>query len=602
MNVDIRTLALILVVLDLVLIIAIYLSFLLNKNYRGIGWWLMWGAATALGFLFMLSRDILPFGLVPASILLTNTLLIAAQIFLYTGIIRFLGKKENRLLIIVVFAAFFLSTIFTLFINRDATSRPLILYATGAILSLMTAQGLFAHRQSNFGASADFVAVVLLIHGSYFALRAVAAITVAPIDPTFTSTVLQAVTFLVAIITGTLCTAGLIVMLFQRANAETREAKEQFELIFNTGPDAAAITRQEDGLILNINEGFTRLTGWNRDEAIGRSMLALKIWRDPADRRHLLDEVTSKGYCDNYEAIIQRKDGSGIDGSMSARIITLQGARHIISVMHDISERKQLEEERQQVSKLEALGRVTGGITGDFNEFISEIVGNVSLARMESAPGSGIHERLERAEKAALRIQDLTGQLAIFSRATEPTRSRVPVSTLLNDTASFALRGSKVKCRLSMPADLWPAEIDRGLVSQAINNLLINALQAMPGGGVIELDAENITIGKEQAQYLYPKLRDGNYVRISVTDQGGNVTAEQMEHIFDPFFSAGREGSGLGLAISFSIARQHGGHLSAESQPGSGSTFHLYLPAAVETANPGKDEKRARSARRGGRT
>jgi PAS domain S-box-containing protein len=601
MNIDIRTLALILVVLDLVLIITIYLSFLLNKTYRGVGWWLLWGAATGLGFLFMLSRDIVPSDLIPASVLLTNASLASGQIFLYTGIMRFLDKKENLRIIIPVFAVFVLSTIYTLYISRDAAARALILYATGALFSLITAQGLFAHKQGTFSASAIFVAIVLLIHGSYFTLRALAAITIVPIDPVFTSTLLQATTFLVALITGALCTSGLIIMLFQRANAEMREAKEQFELIFNTGPDAAAITRPDDGFILNINEGFVAFTGFTRDEAIGQSILALNIWNDPADRRHVVGELAARGYCQNYEAVFRSKDGSRMDGTISAKIITLQGVQYMISIMHDISERKRLEEERQRISKLEALGQVTGGIARDFNDALTDILGNVSLARMETAPGSGIRDRLEKAEKAVLGTRELTGKLLTFSRTAEPVRGLVSVVDLLNDTASFALRGSNVKCRLSLPANLRPAMIDRVLVSRAINNLLINARQAMPGGGAMEITAENITFGKERVQGHGLKLKDGNYIRISVTDHGSGIPAEQLDRIFDPFFSPGQEGSGLGLAISFSIARQHGGHLSAESKPGAGTTFCLYLPASMETAATHQDKKTPRSARTEGK-
>jgi len=247
MNIDIRTLAIILGTLDILLIVAILIPFPLNKTYRGIGWWVLWSAANGAGFLFMLSRDIVPDEMVPASILLTNALLLAGQIFLYTGIMRFLVRKENRLVIIAVSVVFVLSTIYVMYVSEDAAARTLILYTAVAIFSFMAAQGLFAHKQRAFAASANFIAAVLFILGCYLALRSLAAITIAPIDPVFTSSLMQAATFLISLIAGTLCMAGLIIMVFQRANAELRE------VISSLQADLAWLTRQESGVAPSIS-------------------------------------------------------------------------------------------------------------------------------------------------------------------------------------------------------------------------------------------------------------------------------------------------------------------------------------------------------------
>ena len=167
------------------------------------------------------------------------------------------------------------------------------------------------------------------------------------------------------------------------------------------------------------------------------------------------------------------------------------------------------------------------------------------------------------------------------------------LTELLRDTANFALSGSKVKCHFSIPADLWHAEIDAGQVSQVIHNLVINAQQAMPAGGSIEISAENIALSKTQSLGKGLPIQAGNYIRITVTDHGGGILAEHLEKIFDPFFSTKQKGSGLGLATSFSIARNHGGHISVESEVGAGSTFYLYLPASTQTVAPEQAEKKA---------
>jgi CheY-like chemotaxis protein len=160
------------------------------------------------------------------------------------------------------------------------------------------------------------------------------------------------------------------------------------------------------------------------------------------------------------------------------------------------------------------------------------------------------------------------------------------LTELLKDTASFALSGSNVKCRFSIPADLWHAEIDSGQISQVIHNLVVNAQQSMPAGGTIELKAENIALGKTQSLGRGLPLKAGDYIRVAVTDHGTGIPRDHLGKIFDPFFSTKHNGSGLGLATSFSIARQHGGHLSVESEMGLGSTFYLYLTASAQTSTP----------------
>jgi nitrogen-specific signal transduction histidine kinase/CheY-like chemotaxis protein len=272
-------------------------------------------------------------------------------------------------------------------------------------------------------------------------------------------------------------------------------------------------------------------------------------------------------------------------------LITWEGRPASLNFLTDITHRKRLEEEQQRVEKLESVGLLAGGIAHDFNNILGAILGNISLARIVAVPGSELHNSLEQAEKASQRAKRLTQQLLTFSKGGAPVTKLAPLTELLRDTASFALHGSRVKCLFSIPSDLWHAEIDTGQVSQVIHNLVINAQQAMPDGGRIELRAENIALSETQNLGSELPLKKGNYIRIAVTDHGTGIPAEHLEKIFDPFFTTKQRGSGLGLATSFSIARQHGGHLSAESEPGSGSTFYLYLPASMETADMEREEK-----------
>jgi nitrogen-specific signal transduction histidine kinase/ActR/RegA family two-component response regulator len=293
-----------------------------------------------------------------------------------------------------------------------------------------------------------------------------------------------------------------------------------------------------------------------------------------------------------------KKDGTRIYASLSTTPVTGKDGKYegAIAGVQDLTDRKRLEEERQRVDKLESIGVLAGGIAHDFNNILTSILGNISIAGMDAAPGSELQNSLEQAEKASLRARDLTVQLLTFSKGGAPVLKLASLTELLKDTAKFALRGSRVKCHFSIPAGLWHAEVDAGQVSQVIHNLVINAQQAMPAGGTIELTAVNMAINDTGSPGKGLPVIPGDYVRIAVADHGSGIPAENLEKIFDPFFTTKQKGNGLGLATSFSIARNHGGHISVESEPGAGSTFYLYLPASTQTAAPKQAKTAARKS------
>ena len=343
MNIDIRTLAIVLGIISVLQVIAFFLQYMTNKSYRGIGCWLLWSALTALGFTAMLLRDFVSLELITITIFLTNTLLLAGQIFLYIGVMRFLGKKENRGIIISIFAVFILSTIYVIYVNRNDNARAMILYFVGAVFSFLAAQCLFVHKTRSISASANFLSVVFFAHGCYFVFRLLEALAAVPVDKVFAPTLMQTATFLTPLIASYLWAFGLIIMSNQRSNVEMSQAKEHFELIFNTGPDAVLITRLRDGCFVGVNEGFTALTGFTRTEVIGKSSLDINIWKNPADRQMIVKMLNEKGFYENLEVVFQRKDGSRIIGLLSAKLIILQGLPHIISVTREITDRKQTE-------------------------------------------------------------------------------------------------------------------------------------------------------------------------------------------------------------------------------------------------------------------
>ena len=380
-----------------------------------------------------------------------------------------------------------------------------------------------------------------------------------------------------------------------QAKGALRESEEKFRLLVEHSHDII-YTLTTEGIFTFVSPAWTALLGHPLEQVAGHTFQKFVHPDDLAACMAWLEKVIeTEQRQEGIEYRVRHIDGTWYWHTSSAvplrdatgKIIGFEG------IARDITEHRRLEEERQRVEKLESIGVLAGGIAHDFNNILTAILGNISLASMEAAPGSDLQNSLEQAEKASLRAKDLTVQLLTFSRGGAPVKKLASLTGLLKDTAGFALRGSNVKCHFSIPADLWHAEIDSGQVSQVIHNLVINAQQAMPAGGSIEISAENIDLSKTQSLGRGLPLEAGDYIRIAVTDHGTGIPIENLEKIFDPFFTTKQKGSGLGLATSFSIARQHGGHISVESEVGAGSTFYLYLPASVQTSGPKEDKKEA---------
>jgi len=250
-----------------------------------------------------------------------------------------------------------------------------------------------------------------------------------------------------------------------------------------------------------------------------------------------------------------------------------------IGIHTDITEHKRLEEERQNIAKLESVGTLAGGIAHDFNNILQGILGNIALARMEIKESDPIDELLREAEVASLRAKNLTYQLLTFSRGGTPIKKHIELSQHIKDAAMLALRGSNVKCRFSLPDDLWAVEADEGQISQVITNVMLNAQQSMPTGGTIDVSATNIEFTGGGSLSRSIPLNKGDYVRITIIDQGTGIPPGHLERIFDPYFTTKQKGSGLGLATSHSIIKKHDGYIGVESKVGEGSKFYIYLPA-----------------------
>jgi PAS domain S-box-containing protein len=258
----------------------------------------------------------------------------------------------------------------------------------------------------------------------------------------------------------------------------------------------------------------------------------------------------------------------------------------VIEYVRDVTETKRAEEERLRLSNLESLATLAGGLAHDFNNILTAILGNIGLAVLELDHTDRSRERLSAAETACLQAQKLAKQLLTFAKGGTPVKQLVSVKKLVTESASFTCRGSQVTCAVSFPDNLWPVEADPGQISQVVQNLLINAMQAMPTGGAITVRGENLAVQAGSDLPLVP----GRYVKISVEDQGVGLPADYLTKIFDPYFTTKQKGSGLGLAMAYSIVKNHQGHIAVASKLGAGAVLKVYLPASIKKLLPQPEE------------
>jgi signal transduction histidine kinase/CheY-like chemotaxis protein len=270
--------------------------------------------------------------------------------------------------------------------------------------------------------------------------------------------------------------------------------------------------------------------------------------------------------------------------------------RQTEQIRAQLEKEARLEAELQHSAKLESLGVLAGGIAHDFNNLLTVIMGNLTLAKLDTADSSVMGGWLREAEHGVLRARDLTLQLLTFAKGGDPVRKAVMLSDIVQEAAEFTLHGSKVRCEFDIAADLWPAEVDKGQIGQVMQNIVLNATEAMPDGGVIHVALRN-TIVEANA---VPDLAAGHYLKLTVADTGQGINPAHLSRIFDPYFSTKPNGSGLGLATVYSIVKRHLGRIEVQSETGRGTTFSIWLPAAQKppSAAPMAPEPLARQSGR----
>ncbi len=345
-----------------------------------------------------------------------------------------------------------------------------------------------------------------------------------------------------------------------------------------------------DFIITYVGNEVLDLTGYQPGEVINRSVLdfvsALEVEKIKASLKQKLEKKCAFRH---FECEVLHKNGQKLILETSgAPYVSAAGKTHgFICISRNITKQKQMEQEVFKASKLESLSVLAGGIAHDFNNMLTAINGNIALAKILSEPEGKVEQILNSAQHACKMATGLTRQLLTFSKGDDPAKKIVYVREIIKETVQFSLRGSNVRCKFDIVDDLFPVEIDEGQICQVINNLTINAGQAMPDGGLLKMTGDNIVVRENDILSIPP----GNYIKLTLLDHGVGIDEAALGKIFDPYFTTKEKGSGLGLAVSYSIIKNHGGHISVESKKGWGTIFYIYLPAAQSCPVAQKQQK-----------
>ncbi len=363
----------------------------------------------------------------------------------------------------------------------------------------------------------------------------------------------------------------------RRKTENTLKASEERYRSLQENVPVGIFRTTSDWKFVSINPGIVRILGYQNIEEVMNTS-PIDMWVDIKRKKELIRILQKNGSVNNFELQLRQKNGNIRWVSTSIKAVPRNDAEgfYIDGVIEDITEQKQLEDELQKSHKLESIGILAGGIAHDFNNLLSGILNNVYLSKIYIDPGNKALERLESAENAIQRASNLTQQLLTFSKGGAPVKKTASIIEIIKESANFALRGSNVKCEYKTEENLWPVEVDEGQIDQVIHNLILNAAQAMPEGGSIHIHTKNflLTLGTGLP------IKEGKYVKTIICDEGIGIDEEHQQKIFDPYFTTKEMGRGLGLSITYSIIKQHAGHITLESDIGVGTTFSIFLPAS----------------------
>ena len=378
----------------------------------------------------------------------------------------------------------------------------------------------------------------------------------------------------------------------RRSEAALQDAVEKFAKAFQSSPDTLVMSRLTDGAIVEVNEVFVGLTGYSREEALGRTTIDLGLWADPQDRDTYLAGIRGGGSVRDQPAQFHKKDGTLLDALVSGEIISHGEKLVALTTIRDVTERKRAEEDRttleaqlRQSQKMEAIGRLAGGVAHDFNNMLGVILGYADMALRKLNPIDPLGRNLAAIRDAAQRSADLTQQLLAFSRQQVIAPRVIDLNERLKGMERLLQRviGEDIALEFRLARDAWPVSMDPTQVDQVLANLAVNSRDAMRDGGKLVVETANVTLDAAYCR-RHAGARPGEHVRLAVSDTGSGMDERTRERAFEPFFTTKAEGkgTGLGLATVYGVVKQNEGFIDLYSELGHGTTMKLYLPRARE--------------------
>jgi len=375
----------------------------------------------------------------------------------------------------------------------------------------------------------------------------------------------------------------------RQAEKKLEASEELYRRTLEAAPDAITISRRIDGRFLQVNETFCQMSGYSREESLGKSPFDLNLFYNPSDRDFLIKTLREKGKINGIECRFQTKDGTIIDTLLSARNIKFKEKECLISVASDITELKRAEAEKnklkiqlQQAHKMEAIGTLAGGIAHDFNNILGIIIGNTELAKDHVPKSSPAYLNLREIQTSSLRAKNVVKQLLSFARKRDYERKPIKINPIIKESIQL-LRvtiPTTIDFHQHIDAKADTVLADPTQINQVIINLCTNASYAMEeNGGILEIRTQDVILNEASPSFT-PDMVPGRYVNITVRDTGCGISPEILDRIFDPYFTTKDvgKGTGMGLAVVHGIVESHGGTITVKSQIAKGTTFSILLP------------------------
>ena len=387
---------------------------------------------------------------------------------------------------------------------------------------------------------------------------------------------------------------------------ELKTSETRYRLLAENLTDVIWVMALDGNHFTYISPSIKYLRGYTPEEAMALSLEETLTPTSAQKARAAFEEELAMERSGNADPFRSRtleleyrcKDGLTVWAEVRSGILFDENgcAIGIVGVTRDVTERKKMEEEKQRLEaqlvrsqKIEAVGTLAGGIAHDFNNFLTSVLGNIALAKDPKTSSQSRVEFLTKAEQVTLRAKGLTQQLLTFAKGGEPIKQLTSLDVVIKESSSFALSGSAVACEYIFSPDLWPTDVDPGQITQVVHNLVMNAVQAMPNGGTMTIQAENFLLNTKTIDRRIP-LPPGPYLKVSLRDQGCGISEEHLSQIFDPYFTTKSDGHGLGLASAYSIMKKHGGLIMVDSKLEVGTEFTLIFPASPDAQVPSTRE------------